>query len=43
MTPKRVYDEYSPYLLAKPPKKKKKDDQTGDRRDAIIGIGRDLC
>lgn len=38
MTPKRVFDEYSPYLLAKPPAKKTRNDATKDRKEAIVEI-----
>lgn len=43
MTPKQVYAEYSPYLLAKPPAKKSKNDQTLERRDTIIEIVDDVA
>ena len=36
MTAKEVYDEYSPYLLAKEPKKKSRNDQTRERKEGIV-------
>lgn len=36
MTAKQVYDDYSPYLLAKVPKKKSKNDQTRERKEGIV-------
>lgn len=42
MTPKKVFDEYSPYLLAKPPAKKKRNDPEMQRRESIIDVVRDI-